>query len=381
MPLPNFDVQKFLSSAKSFFKKNDSVIGLDIGSAVLKVVQVRKESGRAVLETYGELSLGPYGGLDVGRATNLPPEKIAEAVKDLFREANITASSVSIALPLSSTLLTFVDFPSMDDDKLAKMVPLEARRYIPVPISEVTLDWMILPKSAEDKEKEKALEGGKKSVVEKVSVMIVAIHNQILNKYQEVIAKTGLLNPSFEIEVYSTIRSTLGHDMSSVMMLDMGAGITKVAMVEQGIIKNVHMISRGSQEITVALSHSLNVSITQAEKMKREIGLMGQDIDTQKVSEIVESVVQYIFMEANRILLAYQTKNNKTVSKIILTGGGVLLKGLPEYAKKWLEAEIVFGDSFSKLEYPAFLSPVLQEAGPEFSVAIGLALKQLQENS
>ena len=141
------------------------------------------------------------------------------------------------------------------------------------------------------------------------------------------------------------------------------------------------MISRGSQEITVALSHSLNVSITQAEKMKREIGLMGQDIDTQKVSEIVESVVQYIFMEANRILLAYQTKNNKTVSKIILTGGGVLLKGLPEYAKKWLEAEIVFGDSFSKLEYPAFLSPVLQEAGPEFSVAIGLALKQLQENS
>jgi len=384
MPLPNFDVQKLMTSAKSFFGgKNESVIGLDIGSSSLKVVQVRKEGGRAVLETYGELALGPYGGLDVGRATNLPTDKLAEAIKDLFREANVTAKSASIALPLSSALLTFVELPSMEEDKLAKIISLEARKYIPVPINEVTLDWLVLPKvsstatpsetSPDTKERTQA------PAVEKITVMIVAIHNQVLDKYQEVALKTGLTNTSYEIEVYSSIRATLGHDMSPMMIIDIGAGITKVAMVEQGLMKSVHMVSRGSQEATIAISHSLNVSITKAEKLKREIGLDGRDSESQKVSSIIESVIGYIFTEANRILLAYQSKNNKTITKVILTGGGVLLKGLPEYVRKWLEADVVFGDSFSKLEYPAFLEPVLSEAGPEFSVAIGLALKRLQD--
>ena len=364
-----------MMSAKALFKKNESVVGLDIGSSTIKVVQLRKEQGRAVLETYGELAIGPYGGLDVGRATNLPAEKIVEAIKDLFREANVTAKIGSISLPLSSALLTLIELPAVDDEKLAKMIPVEARKYIPVPISEVSLDWLIIPRSAEEEEKAVA-EGGKK---DKLQVMIVAIHNQVLKKYEEIVKNIGLQGVSFEIEVYSSIRATISRDLSPMMFIDMGAGITKLALVEQGIIKNVHIISRGSQEITIALSRALNISIAKAEKMKREIGLAGRDEESRKISALIESATSYIFTEANRVLLGYQNKNNKTVSKIVLTGGGVLLKGLPEFTKKWLEAEVVFGDSFSKVETPAFLQAVLTDAGPEFSVAIGLALKRLQE--
>ena len=374
MDLPNFDMQKVVTSAKSFFKKNESVVGLDIGSSFIKVIQLRKEQGRAVLETYGELALGPYGGLDVGRATNLPVEKIVEAVKDLFREANITAKIGSVSLPLSSALLTLIELPAVDDEKLAKMIPVEARKYIPVPITEVALDWLILPRSAN--EEAKATEAGNKG---KLQIMIVAIHNQVLKKYEDVVKNIGLERVTFEIEVYSSIRATIGRDLSPMMFIDMGAGITKVALVEQGITKSVHIISRGSQEITIALSRALNISIAKAEKMKREIGLSGKDEESKKISELIESATSYIFTEANRVLLAYQNKNNKTINKIVLTGGGVLLKGLPEYTKKWLEAEVVFGDSFSKVETPAFLQAVLADAGPEFSVAIGLALKRLQE--
>ncbi|MCK9352005.1 MAG: type IV pilus assembly protein PilM [Candidatus Paceibacterota bacterium] len=374
MDIPNFDIQKMVMSAKSLFKKNESVVGLDIGSSTIKVVQLRKEQGRAVLETYGELAIGPYGGLDVGRATNLPADKIVEAVKDLFREANVTAKIGSISLPLSSALLTLIELPAVDDDKLAKMIPVEARKYIPVPISEVALDWLIIPRSAEEVEK---AAGDHKQ--DKLQIMIVAIHNQVLKKYEEIVKNIGLEGVSFEIEVYSSIRATISRDLSPMMFIDMGAGITKLALVEQGIIKNVHIISRGSQEITIALSRALNISIAKAEKMKREIGLSGRDEESKKISALIEAATSYIFTEANRVLLGYQSKNNKTISKIVLTGGGVLLKGLPEYTKKWLEAEVVFGDSFSKVETPAFLQAVLTDAGPEFSVAIGLALKRLQE--
>ncbi|TRZ50810.1 type IV pilus assembly protein PilM [bacterium] len=371
----NFDFQEILNSVKNLFKKNESVIGLDIGSAVIKVVQVRKEQGRAVLETYGELALGPYGGFDVGRATNLPADKIVEAVKDLFREANITAKIGSVSLPLSSALLTPIELPAVDDEKLAKMIPVEARKYIPVPITEVSLDWIILPKTAQE---EAAMTGD--PTKDKLQIMIVAIHNQVLNKYEDIVKKIGLTEgTSFEIEVYSSLRATIGRDISPMMFIDMGAGITKIAMVEQGIIKNAHIISRGSQEITIALSRALGISIAKAEKMKRDIGLTGRDEESRKVSEIIESATSYIFTEANRVLLGYQSKNNTTISRVVLTGGGVLLKGLSEYSKKWLEAEVMFGDSFSKIETPAFLQAVLTDAGPEFSVAIGLALKRLQE--
>jgi len=375
MASPNLDLQEIFNSVKNLFKKNESVIGLDIGSAVIKVVQVRKEQGRAVLETYGELALGPYGGFDVGRATNLPADKIVEAVKDLFREANITAKSGSVSLPLSSALLTPIELPAVDDEKLAKMIPVEARKYIPVPITEVALDWIIIPKTAQE---EAAMTGD--PTKDKLQIMIVAIHNQILNKYEDIVKKIGLAEgTSFEIEVYSSLRATIGRDISPMMFIDMGAGITKIAMVEQGIIKNAHIISRGSQEITIALSRALGISIAKAEKMKRDIGLTGRDEESRKVSEIIEAATSYIFTEANRVLLGYQSKNNTTISRVVLTGGGVLLKGLSEYSKKWLEAEVVFGDSFSKIETPAFLQAVLTDAGPEFSVAIGLALKRLQE--
>ena len=64
-----------------------SVVGVDIGSACIKVVQLRRKSGKAVLETYGSLAIGPYGGVEIGRATHLPPDKIAEALRDLLRES------------------------------------------------------------------------------------------------------------------------------------------------------------------------------------------------------------------------------------------------------------------------------------------------------
>ncbi len=375
MAFPNFNVQKMIDSARGLFKKPESVIGLDIGSSFIKVVQVRKEQGRAVLETYGELALGPYGGLDVGRATNLPADKIAEAINDLFREANVTTKTGSVALPLSSALLTLIELPMLDEEKLAQMIPIEARKYIPVPITEVTLDWIVVPRSEELAAKEAD------ATKQKIQVMIVAIHNQVLNKQQDIVSKLGLEGVSFEIETYSSIRATLGRDMAPVMFLDMGAGITKLALVEQGIIKSVHIVSRGSQEITLALSRALNVSIAKAEGLKRSVGLLGKDEDGRKVSDVVEATAGYIFAEANRVLVSYQSKNNRSISKVVLTGGGALLKGLPEFARKWLEAEVVLGDSFSKLETPAFLQTVLADAGPEFSVAIGLALKKLQETA
>src|SRR3989344_3057920 len=131
-----------------FKKKNDVVLGLDIGSSSIKAVELRKKGNKVVLETYGELSLGPYAETSIGQATKLSPPKLAEAMQNLLdeKEVAITTRNCGIAIPFHASLLKVIKMPKVGDKELAAMVPIEARKYIPVPISEVSLDWSIIPK-------------------------------------------------------------------------------------------------------------------------------------------------------------------------------------------------------------------------------------------
>src|SRR4051812_17165008 len=95
-----------------FGSKSMSVVGVDIGSSSIKIVQLARKGSQAILETYGELSLGPYGGVEVGRSTSLTPEKIAEALTDVLRESKTTSSSVGLAIPFGSSLITAIEMPA-----------------------------------------------------------------------------------------------------------------------------------------------------------------------------------------------------------------------------------------------------------------------------
>ena len=131
-----------------FKRKSTSALGIDIGSSSIKVVQLQKRGDKAVLETYGELSLGPYGGVSIGQSTNLPTNKIAQAMNDLLseKEVAITTKVCGLAIPFKASLLSVIEMPDIGQRELAMMVPIEARKYIPVPISDVTIDWSIIPK-------------------------------------------------------------------------------------------------------------------------------------------------------------------------------------------------------------------------------------------
>ncbi len=357
-------------------KKQGSVLGIDISSSSLKVVQLRKSRGKAILETYGELSLGPYTGQEKGSATNLPAEKIAEALVDLLKEARTTTKDCGIAMPLNASLVTLMEMPDLPPAQLEKMIPIEVRKYIPVNISEVALDWWIIPKDENryDDEPEKEIpEKGKK-----VDVLVVAVHQEVISKYQEIVKKAGLNAGFFEVELFSTIRAVVEQENAPVMVLDMGAAITKLYIIEHRMVKSSHVIGKGAQDVTVALSRSLGITIPKAEELKRSVGLSPLP-ENRNVSETISLVLGDIFSEANRILLSYQKKYNKNVSKVILTGGGVVLSGLADIAASAFEMQVVVGDPFSKVETPAFLQEVLRNAGAEFAVALGIALRKLDD--
>ncbi len=361
-----------------FNKDSVSVMGIDIGSSSIKMVQISRKNGHAVLETYGELALGPYTGKGVGESTNLTTEKIIDAVNDMLREkeVNITTRTCGLAIPFSSSLMAVIDLPLATKKQLDQMVPLEARKYVPVPISEVTLDWYIIPK---DRNSE-PLPDNDTSVVgsQRLEVLIVALHNDTINRYKEIVTKTGLDAGFFEIEIFSTIRSILDEELEPIMIVDMGASTTKLYIVEKGILRSSHMVSRGSHNITDELSKSVGISLEDAEYLKREKGLLG-DINGIALKDVASFTLNYIFSEASHVVMAYQKKYNKNIAKIVLVGGGSALKGVVDVAKNIFQTEVVAGDPFSKVVAPAFLEKVLRDTGPEFAVAVGIALRKLQE--
>ena len=357
-------------------KRTGSVLGIDIGSSAIKIIQLGEKEGKAVLENYGELALGPYAGLAVGQATSLSKEKTKEALSDIFREANIEGKYAALSIPMGSTLLSLVELPRVDKKQLNSMMPIEARKYIPVPVSEVVLDWWILPKqddAGNDKEDIKETNDYKN---DKIEVLLAAIHNDTISKYKEIQNSLGLASGLFEIDVFSSIRSVVGRNNSVVMVLDMGAGTTKLAVVDFGILRMQHIINMGSQDISITLSKMLHIEINEAEEIKREQGLLS---DNKEAIVAMQLPLNHIVAEINRFIANYGKKNTRPISKIVLTGGGILLKGLPEFARKNIDINIEVGDPFSKIETPIFLQDTLKEAGPEFSVAIGLAIKALQE--
>lgn len=363
--------------------KDGSVLGIDIGASSVKVVQLRQQKGVAILETYGEIALGPYAKLPIGRTVKLEAEKIADALKDLMKEANVTARLGGMSIPFSSSLITILEMPKADKEQLKRMVPIEARKYIPVPVSEVMIDWFMIPPDDENDAFDRV--GDKKPERNVQEVLMAAIHNETLHNYQEIASQIGLHVDFFEIEIFSAIRSVLGRGVAPVMVVEMGASTTKIYIVERGLVRLSHLVTTGGMHMTEMLANSLNWDFEKAERIKREIGLsdnrMYGESEMGVLREALLSTLTRVFSEANRVLLSYGKRYNKNVSHVVFSGGGSSLPGLKEEAKKALAIEVEIADPFSRTEAPAFLLDVLSRIGPSFAVAVGLALRNLRIQS
>lgn len=373
-------VQNFVSSL-GIGGASGSVIGIDIGASSAKVVQLRPSKGTAILETYGEIALGPFGGVSIGKTVKLTPEKTAEALMTLMKEANVTARDAGLSIPFSSSLVSIIEMPKTDQDQLKRMIPIEARKYIPLPISEVTLDWFVVPEdvsSGEAFDKSRSMPD-----IRGQEVLLVAIHNETLRSY-EIISQTADIAPRFyEIEIFSAARSSLGHGIAPILVIDMGAATTKMYIVERGIVRLTHSMTFGGQHVTEHLGRSLSWEFDKAERIKREHGLTDSGAfgasENSKIQESLLSTLERVFSEANRVVLSYGKRYSKNVSRAILMGGGASLPGLSAHANTMLNVEVEIANPFGRTEAPAFLEDVLKEIGPSFAVAVGVALRELRQ--
>jgi type IV pilus assembly protein PilM len=272
--------------------------------------------------------------------------------------------------------------PDVGEAQLKRIIPIEARKYIPMPTSEVMLDWFVLPKDVDQDAFDRVT---KEPGIQKkgVEVLLAAIHNETLHTYQAIAESADLQVNFFEIEIFSAVRSSLGSGIEPVIIVDIGAATTKMYVVERGIVRTSHLLNIGSQAMTERLARTMSWEFEKAERIKREWGLNGSSAysreENQTMQQALLSTLTRIFSETNRVLLDYGKRYNKNVPQIVYTGGGASLPGLASVAQEALGVEVHMADPFGKVETPAFLDEVLHDIGPGFAVATGVALRKLQQ--
>ena len=346
-------------------------MGIDIGFSSVKVVQLRKESERAILETYGELRTAPYlknvDGNGIGSGfLRFRDSDIIEMLADILREANVTANQAVFAVPSTSSFITVAELPTADRDEVAKAIQFEARRYIPIPISEVLLDWQIIDEG----------DTAETGPVAKTKVILVAVPKDVIGKFERVAKGANLTLTGLEIETFSMVRSLMANDKTITALINYGSQSSTVTVVDERVVMLSHSIDRGSNELTSALARGLNITLERAEAFKTEVGISERPED-REVASIMSPLIELLFSEIDRILGSYNRKTERRIERVVITGGGSRIKGLIDYTAKRFGLETIQVNPFSRVTYPAFMQPILKDIGPSFATAVGLALRNI----
>jgi type IV pilus assembly protein PilM len=350
-----------LSAFTSKKKNSDRVVGIDIGSSSIKVVEIEDRAGVLTLTTYGELQLGPYDdGKEVGQSVTLDPKKEQQALVDVLRESAVKARSAVFAMPLSSSFVTIMSLKADKDEDLGPRVRVEARKYIPVPIGEVTIDWAEVETSVATKAHTR-------------DVLVAAIQNEALKRFNALMEFVNLGNPPTEIECFSTLRALFKDEEKDIAIIDIGAVSSKLYIARQGLLQRMHRARAGGALATKRIAGVLEVSFEEAEIAKR-----ATDATSPKFRDIQrahQSCYDRAFSEFRQVIDEYEQSINTSIANVYVCGGGAQFPGLHAQLKGILEREVTKANPFTKVAYPAFMEDTLVELGQSFTGALGAALR------
>ncbi|MBI3459303.1 type IV pilus assembly protein PilM [Candidatus Azambacteria bacterium] len=340
-------------------------LGIDIGTASIKLVQLSKKGNGFKLDTYGEFKVDNY--LEYVKKENgvsylkLIDEDIVRIIKFLLKESKAKSRIATMSLPTLSTLTTTINLPAMPSNELETAINFEAQKYIPIPIEEVILD----PQFINTDEKTGNLE-----------IFVAAFPKELIDNYSRISKLAGLKLKAFELETYSLIRALIYPAKDAMVLLDIGATSSNISIIDNGFIQITHNLDISGAMITEMITNSLGLEKKRAEELKIKEGIIGKEGE-KEISKILDPLINFVISEVERVIDIYSKKSGHVIIKIILLGGSANIKGLAERFSDNLKIETIVADPFSKTYYVDSLDSILKEIGPSFSVAVGLAMKEL----
>lgn len=380
-----------------FWKKQPkSFLGVDIGASSIKVVEFEAKKGRPILMTYGYAEISAS---DAGESLFDQPKRTGELLARVCTEAGTKSVSAMAALPTSRVFATILSLPDGKDARAKQAaVDAEVGKLAPLPLSEMIIQTTYLDEEKKEKSGLKAGSGlaGKGGKVESVEgtevnkarqkqfrAMVTGSAKMFIQKYIEIFRVAKLNLQAIDTESLALVRALVGKDKGAIMVVDIGSQRTTIMIVEKGIPFVSRSIQLGGDTVTRAVMQQMSLGEEDAERIKRDLG-MSSATGSGLAGELPKVLEALMLPLINEIRFAFQLYATmelaqiKKVEKLVLTGGSCHLPRVTEFLAETLNLNVYRGDPWARVSFPQDLASVLEEIGPRMSVAVGLAMREME---
>ena len=370
-----------------FKQKTTSYLGIDLGTGSIKVVELQSVAGRPRLVTYGLVEVKTNVSRDDLKGGQ---EKIASILRTLLEKSRARTRVAVAALPNFSVFSSVLSLPELGQQELAEAIQWEAKKFVPLPIENVVLDWKLLDKKEPSAPADKlpipetgsgqtppvgAAKDAQVKGKPMVRILLTAAPKHLVERYVAISKMAGLNLLSLETESFALGRSLVGNDPAPVLAVDIGSLTSDLTVVEGGIPVLSRSIDVGGNTVNRAIADSLGIDESRAEQFKRDVGLGANSNDG--VGQIINRVFGAVVNEMKYSLSLYQGQGKSKIEKILLTGGSAFLPSLADYLTQSLGIRAFVANPWARVSYPTELKEVLDELGPRMAVAVGLAMREI----
>jgi len=352
----------------SMFAPKRQLVGLDIGSSGIKLVQLKESRGRYSLVKFGFKPLEPEVIVD---GTVMDEGRVVSAIKELVKEAKIKVSQVAVSISGHAVIIKKISLPPMPDEELEGQVKLAAEQYIPFDINEVNIDFSVLPSSdaAGDTQGE-------------MSIILVAAKRDKINELTELVKGAGLVPVVMDVDAFAIENMhAINYPASqgdTTALVNIGASVMNINIVRGGISLFTRDIPIGGNRYTEAIQREMGMSYEEAEETKKGMRSAGSNQDA--LNTVVNSVNAEVASEIARTIDYFRsTMTDVEVQQVLLCGGGARVTSLVTQLKDRMQAVVEIANPFGEIDTTGsdFDQDTLAELAPLAAVGVGLALRSV----
>lgn len=345
------------------FAKKKEIVGIDIGSSSVKLVQLKEQRGTFHMQNVG---IAPLPSEAIVDNTLMDSSSIVEVIRSLMIGLGITAREAACSVSGNSVIIRKISLPTMPQDELEDQIQWEAEQYIPFDINDVNLDFQILAPDELDPAK--------------MNVLLVASKKDIINDYLALFNEVGLKLVVVDVDAFAVQNAfELNYDVDPgevIALINIGASIMNLNILRDRVSLFTRDVQMGGNLYTEEVQKQFGVNTEEAERLK----ISGDTPERERLNETISRVNETLALEMRRSLDFYNsTAGEEKISKVFLSGGGAKTTMLLDIVGQRLGLPVEIINPLQKIKYNEkdFDPEYLQEIGPLMTVAMGLATRRL----
>jgi type IV pilus assembly protein PilM len=345
-----------------------TAIGLDIGTSVVRAVELSFGRGGLTLERFGQVVI-PEGSVRDGEVVDAVA--VSAALKQLWSATGLSHKKVVLGVANQRVIVRQMELPWIPHEELRASLPFHVQDYLPIPVEQAVLDFFPVDE-ATDAEGDRRLRG----------LLVAAARETVLSNVQ-CAERANLTVTAVDLTSFAVLRALskqTGVDVETEAIIDVGARVTNIVIHSAGIPRFVRILLMGGQDVTDSVSERLGVGTAEAEALKQQASRASSDTDLAEAGRAVVATAQDFVDEIRSSLDYYSASNPGTpVQRIVISGGGSRLEGIQERLSAATRLPVIPGDPLSPLRIgrTGLDADQLEFIKPLATVPVGLALGAL----